>query len=230
MARTGTLASMAQRLLEVNQLGCVRGDRPLFGDLSFTLSAGQLAHVVGRNGSGKTTLLRTLCGLSQPASGEIRWRNAPIAALGDEYRAQLSYVGHQDGVHGELTAAENLGLANCLVTGSHPGAIDAALERLGIDAARALPAKLLSQGQRRRLALARLLVARTPLWILDEPFTALDAAASALLQTLLHEHLSGGGSAVLSSHRELSLPGAKILLLDLDHRQISAPAYAAGRV
>jgi len=208
--------SVTQHLLETFQLGCTRGDRTLFTDVSLALGPGALLHVTGSNGSGKTTLLRTLCGLSQPAAGEIRWSGAPIVRLGDEYRARLAYIGHQDGVHGELTPFENLRLAGCLGERAEPAAILTALERLGLAAVRDFTTKLLSQGQRRRLALARLLVSPRPLWILDEPFSALDTRSSRLVETLLHEHAARGGCAVLSSHQELRLQDVRVMTLDLD--------------
>jgi len=222
---------MSHQVLEVSNLSCARGDRPLFAGLSFALAAGQLLHVVGSNGSGKTTLLRTLCGLSRPAAGEIRWRGAPVARLGDEYRAQLAYVGHQDSVQGELTPAENLHLT-CLAANLDAAAVDRALTRLGVSAFRGFPRKL-SQGQRRRAALARLcFFSRAPLWLLDEPYTALDASSCRIMDALLQEHRASGGIVVLSSHQELSLPSAQIARLDLDVHSgtdISAPSGAPAR-
>jgi heme exporter protein A len=202
--------------LETIDLGCTRGDRPLFTGLNFRVSAGQLLHVVGNNGSGKTTLLRTLCGLSHPADGEIRWRGQPIQVLGDEYHQALAYLGHLDGVQGELTPPENVASLASLAGAADDGAVAQALDRMGLSAYRAFPAKILSQGQRRRLALARLLVNPKPLWILDEPFTALDVRSCRLMTELLSEHLQHGGIAVLSSHQEFDLPGGALVRVDLD--------------
>lgn len=175
--------------------------------------------MAGSNGSGKTTLLRTLCGLTRPAEGEIRWRGTPITKLGDEYREDLIYLGHKDGVQGELTALENLRTLACASSESSSDAAERALERLGIAAYRSFPVKILSQGQRRRAALARLLVTAKPLWVLDEPFTALDTESCRLIMTLLSEHLAGGGIAVLSSHQAFELPVGIIRRLDLDAGQ-----------
>jgi len=217
--------------LEILDLACTRGDRPLFTGLRERVASGELLHVAGSNGSGKTTLLRTLCGLSRPAAGEIRWRGASVRLLGDQYRAELAYVGHKDGVQGELTAAENLEALSC---GTAPSAaerrrrIDAALERLGLAAYAPYPAKLLSQGQRRRLALARLLVQPKPLWLLDEPFTALDAASCRLVAALVSEHLAGGGIAVLSSHQAFDISAAEVKRVDLDSLGARAFAWAGG--
>ena len=150
-------------MLDVTNLECVRGDRPLFRGLSFAVRPGEMLHVVGANGSGKTTLLRTLCGLSRPAAGEIRWHNADIRELGDDYHQQLAYVGHLNGIQGELTARENLLIAACLAGATGPADTDAALAQVRLAAYRDFPAKILSQGQKRWLALARLAVARKPL-------------------------------------------------------------------
>lgn len=203
-------------MLDVTNLACVRGDRPLFQHLSFGLKPGELLHIVGANGSGKTTLLRTLCGLSQPAAGEIRWRSADIHELGDDYRRQLAYVGHHNGIQGELTARENLLVAACLAGATGAADDDAVLAQVGLAAYRGFAAKILSQGQKRRLALARLVVARKPLWVLDEPFSALDARSSATMTALLSDHLAGGGLIVITSHQDLAIELKTVLSVRLD--------------
>jgi heme exporter protein A len=194
-------------MLAITQLECVRGERRLFSDLSFTAAPHTLLEVRGPNGSGKTSLLRNLCGLLPPAAGAIRWCGTAIHALGDDYRAQLAYLGHLSGVKDELTAAENLRLS--ARAGGLPAAaaaIDSALETLGIREFRHLPCKALSQGQRRRVALARLaLSAARPLWVLDEPFTALDTAALAIVRQLVEAHLDRGGIVVLTTHQEVAI-------------------------
>ena len=203
--------------LDIVDLSCARGDRPLFAGLDVSLGAGELLHIIGSNGSGKTTLLRTLCGLSRPAAGEIRWSGTPIRSLGDEYRQDFAYLGHQDGVQGELTPAENLRALACLanrVSGSDM--VSGALERMGLAAHLSFPTKILSQGQKRRLALARLLVLEKPLWILDEPFTALDVRSCRLMTELLSEQLARGGIVLLSSHQDFDMPGATLKRVDLD--------------
>jgi len=236
--------------LEIVDLTCTRGDRPLFEGLGQQAGAGELLHAVGSNGSGKTTLLRTLCGLSRPALGDIRWDGAPIRTLGEEYRQHVAYVGHLDGVQGDLTPLENLTAFGCLagtkvalnreqlddraaarerVEGKRHGCSsgpEAALERMGLAAYRSFPAKILSQGQKRRLALARLLVVRKPLWILDEPFTALDVRSCRLMAELLSEHLAHGGIAVISSHQDFDLPsGAARKRIDLDDVRARGPYH-----
>lgn len=193
-------------MLQVDKLTCMRGDRRLFADLDFSLSAGELLYVRGHNGSGKTTLLRTLCGLIRPESGEIRWNGEDARALREDYARDVLYLGHKNGIKGDLTAVENLQVASVL-DGFPVGEQQAweALGRIGLDGHEDLETKVLSQGQQRRVALARLLVSKAPLWILDEPFVALDKAAVELLQQVIRDHVAGGGMAVLTTHQEVPL-------------------------
>ena len=214
----------------MDELSCARGDRTLFENLSVRVADGQLLYVAGSNGSGKTTLLRTVCGLARPAYGDIRWSGRSTRALGDEYRSCISYVGHHDGVQGELTPVENLKAYYCVSrnaalslpqsqsrsAATRADSFDDVLSRLGLAPYRSFPAKILSQGQRRRLALARLLVANKPFWILDEPFTALDVRSCRLISELLADHLARGGMAVISSHQDFDIPGATPARVDLD--------------
>jgi heme exporter protein A len=202
-------------LLEAVNLSCARGDRTLFRSLSFRVDAGALLHVTGRNGSGKTTLLRTLCGLTRAVEGRITWDGVDARALGDEYRAKLAYVGHLNGIQGELTALENLRTVAALADGAAGARMESALERVALDAYRDFPAKILSQGQKRRLALARLLVLDRPLWILDEPLTALDTRSIEIVMQQLDAHLRRGGAAIVTSHQALdALPSRHTLNLD----------------
>ena len=206
-----------RQALEITDLECVRGDRRLFAHLSFALSPHMLLQVHGPNGSGKTSLLRNLCGLLPPAAGAIKWNGRDIHALGDEYRAQIAFVGHLSAVKDELTARENLRFA-ARASGLAAGAadIDAALHKLGIDGSPHLPCKALSQGQRRRVSLARLyLSAGRPLWVLDEPFTALDAAAVVVTRELLEAHLNAGGMVVLTTHQEVAIAARSTRKLEL---------------
>jgi heme exporter protein A len=198
-------------LLEAVDLECVRGDRPLFSHLSFSLKPGELLHVTGANGTGKTTLLRTLCGLTRAHAGEIRWRGNAIQKLGDDYHSDLAYIGHANGIQGDLSPLENLGVAASLGGNAHDEQILATLERLGLAAFRHFPSKILSQGQKRRLALARLLVEHKPLWILDEPLSGLDVDSVALMTTILIEHLSRGGLIIITSHQEIDVEAKSIL-------------------
>jgi heme exporter protein A len=203
-------------LLDVVDLECVRGDRPLFSHLSFRLRPGELIHVTGVNGSGKTTLLRTLCGLTQASAGEIRWNDVPIRQLGDEFRDQMAYVGHANGIQGELTPTENLQAAACLSGEVDAALITRTLERLGLAAYHHFPSKVLSQGQKRRLALARLALQQKPLWILDEPLSALDVSSVALMTEILIEHLARNGSIIMTSHQEIDVDTKTLLPIRID--------------
>jgi heme exporter protein A len=203
-------------MLEVIGLECRRGDRRLFSDLNLALEPGTLLHVRGRNGSGKTTLLRTLCGLFTPEAGEIRWRGESIRSLAEDYRRELLYFGHLNGIKSDLTGIENLSIAARL-DGDPVGIDDVwqALERIGLRGFEDLPTRMLSQGQKKRVALARLILSRARLWVLDEPFTALDVEAVALLQGLIAEHVAGGGLAVLTTHQDVPLTSGQVARLDL---------------
>jgi heme exporter protein A len=203
-------------LLEAVNLECVRGDRPLFSQLSFRLKPGELMHVTGVNGSGKTTLLRTLCGLTHAAAGEVRWNGSTIQELGDDYRSQLAYVGHSNGIQGELTAEENLRAAACLGIAVDTTRIQETLERLGLAPYRHFPSKVLSQGQKRRLALARLAILRKSLWILDEPLSALDVNSVVLMTEILMEHLARDGMIIMTSHQEIGVETKIMLQLKID--------------
>jgi len=202
-------------LLDVAYLACSRGDRPLFRNLSFRLEPGQLLHVQGPNGSGKTTLLRTLCGLTQPTAGEIRWRGRATSEDRAAWLGDLAYVGHANALHGDLTGGENLRFEACLSEG-RPGDASATLAELGLGRTAGLPVKLLSQGQKRRTALARLFAQHKRLWILDEPLSALDVRSCENLLGLFARHLERGGLIVLTSHQELRLAPWPVLELSLE--------------
>ncbi len=203
-------------MLEVDNLSCRRGDRTLFTALSFMLPASTLLHVRGRNGSGKTTLLRALCGLLRPDAGAIRWRGEPISELADDYNREILYFGHLNGIKADLTGLENLRVAATLDQDPlTDGAITDALAQIGLAGFEDLPTRMLSQGQKKRVALARLILSKAPLWILDEPFTALDTDAVALLERLIAGHVADGGAAVLTTHQEVSLTRGEIRRLEL---------------
>jgi heme exporter protein A len=200
-------------MLEARDLECLRGERRLFAGLSFSLEAGELLQVRGPNGSGKTSLLRMLCGLVPPAGGEIRWRGSTLKEVAEDFYREVAYLGHLPALKDELTAEENLRIAS----GLEGIEIDrhetwAALKRMGLGGRELLPAKVLSAGQRRRVALAKLLVCGAALWVLDEPLTALDKSAVALVQSLIAEHLAKGGVAVITTHHDLDLPSRHLEL------------------
>lgn len=203
-------------MLEAVGLSARRGERRLFRDLNLCLQPGELLHVRGPNGSGKTTLLRTLCGLLHPESGEVRWQGTPIGSLGEDYRRKLLYCGHLPGLKGDLTGIENLAVAAALAGDPvrEPDLWEA-LGRLGLAGFEDLPVRMLSQGQRKRVMLARLLLSRAPLWVLDEPFSALDQRAIALIEGLLVGHLERGGLVVLTTHQPVPLTSGRVAHLDL---------------
>ncbi|CAH1197499.1 cytochrome c maturation protein A [Candidatus Nitrotoga sp. BS] len=203
-------------MLEISNLACSRGDHLLFSDLNFSLSAGELLQVQGANGSGKTSLLRTLCGFMMPVAGEICWRGQNIRELGDQFYAEMIYLGHLNAIKDELNALENLrigaGLAGCKVDDKQ---VIAALRRMGLRGRETLSVKVLSQGQRRRVALARLLLCNASLWILDEPLTALDVGAVELMQDLIGEHLVNNGMVIYTTHQPLEVVGVATRRLTL---------------
>lgn len=203
-------------MLEGKDLTCVRGERTLFSHLNFALQEGELLLVQGANGSGKTSLLRMVCGLMAPEFGEVLWCGEKIDAARESYHAEMAYFGHAPAVKEDLSAFENLDFA-CRLAGIpvNPDEVKGALGHLGLGHCLNLPAKSLSQGQRRRVALSRLLLAKARLWILDEPLTALDQAALKLVQSLLGEHLRQGGMALLTTHQSVTIPGITPKILDL---------------
>jgi heme exporter protein A len=209
-------------MLEAIHLGCIRGDRRLFRDFNFKLDSGSLLELRGRNGGGKTSLLRILCGLATPAEGEVLWNGDNIRKLREEYFASIAYVAHLNGVKDELTAVENLLVAE-RVSGNDVSDHQAAdlLDRVGLTHQKHLPTRSLSAGQRRRLALARLLASNAGLWILDEILTSLDDAGVNLTRDLLTEHVNGGGMAVIATHQDLNLSLPQIQVMNISDNAAS---------
>ena len=204
-------------MLELRGVACVRGDRTLFDQLDCQLPAGQLLRVRGANGAGKTSLLRMICGLLPAAKGQILWHGEPIRDQAEQFGRALVYIGHAAALKDDLSALENLRVA-CLLGGLRvsPAQAGTALAAAGLPGRQHTPVRQLSQGQRRRVALARLVLARaTPLWVLDEPFNALDTAAAAWLCGLLQSHLERDGVVVLTSHQDLALDGLADRLIPL---------------
>jgi len=201
-------------MLSAHGLTCVRGERRLFAGLDFEVGPGEWLHVQGENGAGKTSLLRMLVGLMAVAAGEIRWGGEPVRTLAEDYHRELLFLGHHGAVKEELTALENLQLSSAL-DGDELAEREAlaALHRFGLKGREELPVRFLSAGQKRRVLLARLVTKKARLWVLDEPFTALDVKAVAMLSALIGEHLAGGGMAVLTSHQAMPIAGGKALQL-----------------
>jgi heme exporter protein A len=200
----GFLAS--NRELIADNLVGVRGERLLFERLSFKLNNGSVLYLQGANGSGKTTLLRTICGLSKPYEGNINWCGENINTLAEEYFKHVLYIGHLPGIKEDLTALENLQFSLSL------SGVDVSIDRasealklLGLAKGLNLPTRMLSQGQKRRVALARLWLQELPLWILDEPFTALDVDAAQLLKQKIEMFANDGGIVVMTTHQEVTL-------------------------
>jgi heme exporter protein A len=195
-------------------LSCVRDDRVLFSGLGFAVDEGEALVIEGRNGTGKTTLLRAVCGIRRPDEGEILWGDESIERLGPEYHRHVAYVGHNDGVKRELTVAENLRMARALGSEGEL-TIGEALRRVHLAGFEDVVASNLSAGQRRRLALARLLVTDSLLWVLDEPFTSLDRHGIGIVEELMAAHVANGGMLVMTSHHEVSLHRTAVHRLNL---------------
>ena len=205
-------------LLQVTDLALFRGERCLFSGLNFSLESGQVLQLHGENGSGKTSLIRALCTLLPIEEGEIGWRDQPLQVARDQYLAEMCYIGHSEAIKADLSPRENLEFTATLLDASS-SAVDAAVQRVGLIDQVDLPCRHLSAGQRRRVALARLLISRATLWLLDEPLTALDGHGRELVEQLIVEHAGSGGAVIFTTHQPLSLAAVEILSLDLDASQ-----------
>ncbi len=199
---------MSATRLDVQGLACERGGRALFANVSFSLCAGEWMHLQGDNGAGKTSLLRLVSGLSPAAAGEVRWAGVPIRQCAEVYRAQMLYLGHTLSLKDDLSALENLQF-EAAVSGEPLDETRArqGLATLGLRGREHLPLRVLSQGQKRRAALARLLTTRARLWLLDEPFVALDPGAVTQLVDLLGQHVAQGGLVLYTSHQTVPMGG-----------------------
>lgn len=198
----------------------MRGDRLLFEAVDFSLQNGQLLHLKGRNGSGKTTMMRILAGLLHAERGDILWNGESIKKARQTFHAELLYLGHLNGLKGDLSAVENL-RTDAAISGQNLDEKQAwqVLTDIGLRGHEDLPTKYLSQGQKRRVALARLWFSRAALWILDEPFSALDVAAVDELQAVIRRHLESAGMVIVTTHQEVALTSGQVRTLELSKRQ-----------
>ena len=202
--------------LSFHQLGCNKGGRQLFQGVNCSLQSGQWLYVAGANGVGKTSLLRMLCGLSPVETGEIRWNAIPIQSQTDIYRQNLCYLGHLNALQEAMSVHENL-LFSCALGGTQPSSdeLQKVLSRFGVGGRSAQLVRHMSQGQKRRVALARLALSPARLWILDEPFVAMDEAGIKMLADLIAEHLTQGGMTVLTSHQHVPIGDIPAQVLEL---------------
>ena len=199
-------------MLEARSLACLRDDKVLFNPLSFSVSTGEFVHITGRNGAGKTSLLRLLAGLSAPDSGEVLWNTLPLSQVNPQWHRELCWIGHHSGVKGALTVDENL-MFWCMH--ARRKARQEAIDAVNLTGWEETPASRLSAGQQRRVALARLWLTPARFWLLDEPFTALDASGINTLTQHLEKHIAQGGSVVMTSHQSVLTTRTPVRTLQL---------------
>ncbi|AMG29866.1 cytochrome c biogenesis heme-transporting ATPase CcmA [Grimontia hollisae] len=190
-------------MLEVRQLSCIRDERMLFEDLSFTLSPGDLVQIEGPNGAGKTTLLRIIAGLGLAESGDVLWQGEPVSRVREAFYGNLLFLGHSTGVKREMTAFENLAFYQRMHGDTDESVLWDVLARVGLAGREDVPAAQLSAGQNRRVALARLWISKSKLWVLDEPLTAIDKQGVKVLETLFEEHVNSGGMVLFTTHQDM---------------------------
>jgi len=204
-------------LLSAHQLSCVRQDRVLFEQLDLQLHAGEVLQIAGKNGAGKSSLLRLLAGLAEPDDGDIRYQQVPLLQSADDYAENLCFIGHLAGVQPQLTALENLAFWRACFA-LKPADDWALLAQLGLAGLEDIPCQQLSAGQQRRVSLARLWLTKAQIWILDEPFTALDQSAIAALTRRIATHCETGGAVLLTSHQPVQVPGYPVRQFMLEYR------------
>lgn len=208
---------MSSPLLSAKQLTCIREDRILFEQLSFAINAGDIVQIEGPNGAGKTSLLRILAGLSQPYEGQIYFGEQSIGDNRELFHQNLLYLGHTPGVKSEMTAQENLAF-NLSLHGNDPSCAEETLAKVNLLGFEDATASHLSAGQHRRIALARLWQTQTKIWILDEPFTAIDKQGVANLERLFIQHADNGGCVILTTHQDLFIANDRLKKITLEYR------------
>ena len=206
---------MTTPLLSADQLTCIRQNRILFDDLNFDINAGDLIQIEGANGTGKTSLLRILAGLSLPYEGDVLYEQSSITACRDEYYQDLTFIGHLAGVKEELSALQNLSF-NLSIQGDRTDNIEQAIDNVDLTGFENVNAAHLSAGQNRRIALARLWQSTSKIWILDEPFTAIDKSGVAALEQLFIDHTAQGGAIIFTSHQELLIANQQVIHINLE--------------
>ena len=190
-------------MLRAQNLECIRNDMQLFSDLDFSVQSGELLQVVGPNGSGKTSLLRIVCGLAVANEGSVYWDDKNIQEFNSEYLKEICYVGYHNGIKAELSPLENLNITRVLAVPCAEVVPSQALQRFGLTGYEDIPVGKLSSGQRRRVALSRLLLTQARLWVLDEPFTALDDDGKQIIKDMIESHVNNGGMLILASHEPI---------------------------
>jgi|TARA_R110000787_G_scaffold43118_12_gene105961 heme exporter protein A len=216
-AKIETTSVSTNTLLSARGLTCIREERILFEELEFTIAAGDIVQIEGPNGAGKTSLLRILAGLSQPYDGNIYFQENPLAQQRETFHQELLYLGHLPGVKDEMTAQENLEF-NLALHGLNSNTAEKTLSEVNLLGFEDALASHLSAGQHRRIALARLWQSQAKIWILDEPFTAIDKLGVKKLEQLFLQHADNGGCVVLTTHQDLSLPAERVKKVTLAYR------------
>ncbi|MDP2562635.1 cytochrome c biogenesis heme-transporting ATPase CcmA [Psychrobium sp. 1_MG-2023] len=207
---------MSDLLLSADQLTCIREDRILFDQLSFEVTAGELIQVEGPNGAGKTSLLRILAGLSRPYDGRVNYKQQDITQVREEFYNDLTFIGHLAGVKSELSAEQNLAF-NLQLQNDDTTGLEQALDQVNLTGFEHAPAAFLSAGQNRRIALARLWQSHSKIWILDEPFTAIDKTGVEKLERLFIHHIDNGGCVILTSHQDIQIGAQRLKRITLDY-------------
>lgn len=202
-------------LLQLSKFTCTRDDEPLFVPIDATIQSGQIIQIAGPNGAGKTTLLRALCGLFDSCEGKMLWRGKPVSQARFDFLSQLLYFGHQPGIKKSLTARENLQWFAGIKGEVQTLDVESILAKVGLAGYADIPCHQMSAGQHRRVGLARLYFDASPLWILDEPFTAIDKQGVSRLEAVIDAHAKGGGTVLLTTHQALSLENYKTIELEV---------------